>query len=81
MSQPPHNNPKRNRNKWLALINIPIQMGAIVFLFAYGGKWLDAHYPNKHNVYVKILTLVGVAIAFYNINRQLKEINKADDES
>ena len=73
------NKNKRNSNKWLALINIPIQMGAIVFVFAWGGKWLDTNYPNPHNLYVKILTLVGVAIAFYNLNRQLKEINKMDD--
>jgi len=71
-------NPKKQtNNKWLALINIPIQMGAIIFLFSYFGNWLDENYPNPHNVYVKILTLAGVAIAFYNINRQLKEINKS----
>ncbi len=52
-------------------------MGAIIFLFAYLGNWLDEKYPNTHNVFVKILTLVGVAIAFYNINRQLKDINKS----
>jgi len=67
---------KKTNNKWLALINIPIQMGVIIFLFAYFGNWLDGKYLNSHNVYVKILTLLGVAIAFYNINRQLKEINK-----
>ncbi|MDI1254818.1 MAG: AtpZ/AtpI family protein [Flavobacterium sp.] len=72
------NQKKRTNNKWLALINIPIQMGVIVFLFAYGGKWLDGKYPNSHNIYVKILTLVGIALAFYNINKQLKEINKMD---
>lgn len=82
MSKPSEDqNRKRKRNKWLAFINIPVQMGAIVFLFAYGGKWLDQTYPNKHEIWVKILTLVGVAIAFYNLNRQLKEINKIDDES
>jgi hypothetical protein len=71
-------NPKKQtNNKWLALINIPIQMGVIIFLFAYLGNWLDEKYPNTHNIYVKILTLVGVAIAFYNINRQLKDINKS----
>lgn len=76
------NNPnqkKRNNNKWLALINIPIQMGAIVFAFAYLGKWIDGKYPNPQTIYVKILTLVGVALAFYNINRQLKDINKSDE--
>lgn len=78
MNSPNPNN--RQGNKWLALINIPIQMGIIVFLFAWGGKWLDAKYPNPHNLYVKILTIVGVAIAFYNLSRQLKEINKMDDQ-
>ena len=68
---------KRTNNKWLALINIPIQMGVIIFLFSYFGSWLDEKYPNAHNVYIKILTLVGVAIAFYNIDRQLKNINKS----
>ena len=68
---------KRTNNKWLALINIPIQMGAIIFLCAYSGNWLDEKYPNSYNVFVKIPTLVGVAIAFYNINRQLKDINKS----
>lgn len=71
-------NEKKSNNKWLALINIPIQMGVIVFLFAYLGDWLDQKYPNSHNVYVKTLTLVGVALAFYNINRQLKDINKSE---
>jgi F0F1-type ATP synthase assembly protein I len=51
-------------------------MGIIIFLFAALGDWLDEEYPNKNDWYVKILVLVGVAIAFYNVNRQLKEINK-----
>lgn len=71
---------KRKNNKWLSLINMPIQMGAIVFGFAYLGKWLDAKYQNPHSLYVKVLTLLGVAIAFYNLNRQLKDINKSDQE-
>ena len=71
---------KKQRNKWLALINIPIQMGIIVFLFAKLGQWLDQKFINEYNLYVKILTMVGVAIAFYNIARQLKEINKSEEE-
>ena len=71
---------KKQRNKWLALINIPIQMGIIVFLFAQLGQWLDHKFLNKHTIYVKILTMVGVALAFYNIVRQLKEINKSEEE-
>jgi len=54
-------------------------MGVIVFLFSYLGTWLDGKYPNPHTIYVKIMTLLGVAISFYNLNRQLKEINREDD--
>ena len=71
---------KKQRNKWQSLISIPIQMGIIVFLFSKLGQWLDGKFINKHNLYVKVLTLVGVAIAFYNIARQLKEINKSEEE-
>jgi len=53
-------------------------MGVIVFVFAYLGKWLDGEYPNSHRIFVKVLTMVGVAIAFYNINRQLKDINNSE---
>lgn len=67
---------KPNNSKWLTLINIPIQMGVIIYMFSYLGNWLDEKYQNSNTIYVKILTLVGVAIAFYNINRQLKDINK-----
>jgi predicted MFS family arabinose efflux permease len=67
---------KPNNSKWLALINIPIQMGAIIYMFSYLGNWLDEKYQNPNSIYVKVLTLVGVAIAFYNINRQLKDLNK-----
>jgi hypothetical protein len=73
-------NRKKKGNKWLALINIPIQMGVIVFVFAYAGKWLDEKYPNENNIYVKILVIAGVAVAIYNVNRQVQEINKSDDE-
>ncbi|WP_298117798.1 AtpZ/AtpI family protein [Flavobacterium sp.] len=71
---------KKQRNKWLALINIPIQMGIVIFLFAYLGRWLDEKYPNPNEIYVKIFVLIGVALAFYNLNRQLKQINESEQK-
>lgn len=70
------NNPQKRPNKWLALINIPIQMGVIIFLFSYLGDWLDENHPNPKVYYNKILVMVGVALALYNVIRQVKEINK-----
>lgn len=74
---PTNNNPKKNNyNKWLVLINIPIQMGVIIFLFAYLGNWLDENHPSTKVYYVKVLVMVGVFLALYNVIRQVSEINK-----
>jgi hypothetical protein len=31
----------------MVMINIPIQMGAIIFAFSYLGNWLDESSPSK----------------------------------
>lgn len=66
----------KNTRKWLALINIPIQMGAIIFLFSYLGRWLDENHPNSRIYFSKLLIIVGVFVALYNVMRQVNEINK-----
>ncbi len=68
--------PKKQPNRWLALINIPIQMGIIIFLFSLLGQWLDEKYPNSNNWYTKGITVFGVFVAMYNVLRQVKEIDK-----
>lgn len=67
---------KKSPNKWLALINIPIQMGAIIFIFAWIGTWLDENHPNPKIYYNKVLIVVGVFLALYNVIRQVNELNK-----
>lgn len=66
---------KNQPNKWLAFINIPIQMGIIIFVFSYFGKWLDEKYGNATNTYTKIVTLMGVFLALYNVIRQVNQLN------
>lgn len=73
-----NNQKKKQRNKWFSLINIPIQMGVIIFLFAYAGQWLDEKYPNPNRVYTKVITLVGVFLALYNVYRQVNEMGKSE---
>ena len=71
-----NNQEKKNYNKWLALINIPIQMGAIIFLFYKLGFWLDENYTSPKMYYYKIVTLLGVFLALYNVYRQVNAIGK-----
>jgi hypothetical protein len=51
-------------------------MGVIIFLFAYGklARW---KLLNPKVYYNKILVMVGVALALYNVIRQVNEINKS----
>ncbi|MDR6845003.1 F0F1-type ATP synthase assembly protein I [Flavobacterium granuli] len=51
-------------------------MGVIIFLFAYLGNWLDENHPSTKVYYVKVLVMVGVFLALYNVFRQVNEINK-----
>lgn len=71
------NDPKKNPlNKWVVMMNIPFQMGIIIFVFTYGGMSLDEKYPNKYHLFTVVLSLVSVLIALYNVIRQVKNLNK-----
>ena len=71
-----NNKPQKPNNKWLELINIPAQMGIIIFGFYKLGEYLDNNYPNKTIYYFKVLIMVGVALSLYNVYRQVNKIGK-----
>ena len=64
------------QRKWLALINISIQMGVIIFIFSEIGHWIDETHPSNKIDLHKVFLLVGVALALYNVIRQVKQIDK-----
>lgn len=66
---------KKNNLKNVAVLSgIAFEMGAIIFLAAKGGIWLDEHYQTEKRIYTAIATLLGVAIAIWVVLRQLKRI-------
>lgn len=67
--------PKKSLNKYIRLTGIGLQMGITIYLASYLGKWLDVKYPNENNLYTIVLTLAGVAISFYSLLQQIKNIN------
>ena len=67
--------PKKQLNKYIRLTGIGLQMGITIYLASYLGKWLDVKYPNENNLYTIVLTLAGVAISFYSLLQQIKNIN------
>lgn len=72
-------NPNKS-NRFLVLSGIGLQMGVIVFLGAYLGKWLDAKYPSNKNWFTIGLTLFAVVISLYSILRQVNRLNEQDDK-
>lgn len=69
------NKPNNSNAKWLQFINIPIQMGVIIFLFAFFGKWLDNKNANESKIFTIIFVLVGVILALYNVIVQVNKLN------
>ena len=73
MDQQKH--PKKNNFKNVAILSgIAFEMGAIIFLAAKAGIWLDEHYQTEKRIYTAIATLIGVAISIWVVLRQLKRI-------
>lgn len=69
---------KKQPNKWLVFLNIPFQMGIIIFLFSVIGKFLDNKFSNTSELFTKIFVLLGVCLALYNVIRQVNQLNKND---
>lgn len=67
---------KESPNKWLALINIPIQMGIIIYLSHLLGSWIDEKYELKEAIANKICTLLGVGLALCQVIKQVNQLNK-----
>ena len=70
------NKPDKNPNKWLVLISLPIQMGIVIFLFAWFGGWLDEKYSNENALYKKIFVMAGVFLSLYYVIRQVNNLDK-----
>lgn len=66
--------------KFARLSGIGLQMGVTIFLGAYLGKYLDEKYPSNKKWFTIGFTLLAVAIALYNVLRQVNKINAEEDE-
>lgn len=70
---PKKNKPSHLRNAAM-LSGIAFQMGATIYFANKGGLWLDAHYQTNNEIFMIIVTLMGVAISIWVVVLQLKKI-------
>jgi O-antigen/teichoic acid export membrane protein len=70
-----NSNNKKQSNKWLALINIPFQMGLIIFAGVMLGQWLDEKYKLEGSILTIIISFLAVFLALYNVIQQVNKLN------
>lgn len=68
-------NNKKQANKWLVFMNIPFQMGLIIFLGVILGQWLDEKFKIEGSVLTIVFSLLAVFIALYNVIRQVNNMS------
>ena len=66
---------KKPSNNWLALINIPFQMGLIIFLGVMLGQCLDEKFKLEGSILTIIFSLLAVFTALYNAIRQVNKMS------
>lgn len=72
------NSPKKPLNKYIQFTGIAFQIGVTIYLGSILGGWLDNKYPNNHQLYTKICTLVAVFVAIYSVIKQVSKLSKDD---
>ncbi|MBL4644006.1 MAG: AtpZ/AtpI family protein [Flavobacteriaceae bacterium] len=66
---------KKPLNKFIRLSGVGLQMGITIYLAAYFGKKIDAHYGFEKNYITLILILIGFIGSMVSLMAQLKKIN------
>ena len=71
---------KKQTNKWLVFMNIPFQMGLIIFLGVIFGQWLDEKFKIEGSILTIVFSLLAVFIALYNVIRQVNKMSNDKKE-
>ena len=71
---------KKQANKWLVFMNIPFQMGLIIFLGVMIGQWLNEKFKIEGSILTIVFSLLAVFIALYNVIRQVTKMSNDKKE-
>lgn len=66
----------KNTNQWLVFTTMPVQMGVTIYVFYKIGEWLDKKCLIMDNWGTKIVTLLGIFVALYQIISQVNKLSK-----
>ena len=73
----PEKSTKRQRNKFVSLASIPLQIGSVVYIASYFGKIMDLKYGFVNPPWMTLIfILFAIGLSFYSIIKQLQRINR-----
>lgn len=78
----PNQNKKSQKTlkRWTALSGIGIQMGATIYICAWGGKKLDEHFQVTKKWFTIGFVLFGVIASLFLLLQELKYLNRDKDK-
>ncbi|MFD1553138.1 hypothetical protein DNU06_12470 [Putridiphycobacter roseus] len=68
-----------NKN-YLKYSSLGFQMAITVGLAAWGGQYFDKKFENEQPIFTIVLILIGIAIALYQVIREVNKLTKEDEE-
>lgn len=68
-----------NKN-YLKYSSLGFQMAITIGLATWGGQYLDGKYENEQPIFTIILILLGIAIALYQVIREVSNLSKQDEK-
>lgn len=72
--------PKERLNNYARFSGIALQMFAIIGIGTYAGVKLDEKFPNKHNLYTVVFSLVSVIMSVVYVIRRIIAISKESEK-
>lgn len=72
----PSQNPKKPFRNYLVFSGIAVQMGLIIYLGVYLGKWIDGKMAYQKRYFTILFTFMAMVIAIYAVIAQLKKFNE-----
>jgi membrane protein DedA with SNARE-associated domain len=70
---------KKPLDRFIRLTGVGLQMGITIYLAAYFGKKIDAHYGFEKNYVTLVFILIGFIGALVSLMVQLKRINDKEE--
>jgi|GEM_PF-74168 len=70
-----------NLSKFVRFSGMGLQMGLTIWIASLIGKWLDGKFPNEHELYFKIVTLLAVFGSVYSFIRQIINLQNKEEKN